>query len=83
MYGSGRESSLFIWVKRFVVVQLLTIGISRFTSASVAPKGNTKFESLFVKIFGLKQKLSKILPATKEKIKFYLFKKTAACSFRL
>ena len=45
--------------------------------ASSAPKGDSKFEILLVKIFGLKQiKKNQILPATREKIKFLLFKKT-------
>ena len=47
-------------------------------------KGNSKFEILLVKIFSLKQKkTNQLLPATKEKIKFRLFKNTATCSFRL
>ena len=50
--------------------------------APLALKDDTKFEILSVKIFHLKQK-NQILPATKEKIKFFLFKKTALCSFRL
>ena len=51
--------------------------------APLALKDDTKFEILSVKIFHLKQKTNQILPATKEKIKFFLFKKTALCSFRL
>ena len=34
-------------------------------------------------IFSLKQKPNKILSTAIEKIKFYLFKKTASCYFRL
>ena len=44
---------------------------------------NTKFEILLVKIFSLKQKLNQVLPATKEKIKFCLVKKTVSRSVRL
>ena len=42
-----------------------------------APKGNSKYKILLVKIFSLKQKTNEILPAAIEKIKFCLFKKTA------
>ena len=50
------------------------LGISRFT-APLAPKVNSKFEILLIKIFSLKQKnQNQILPATIEKIKFLLFK---------
>ena len=41
-------------------------------------KSNNKFEILLVKIFTLKQNTNPIHPATKEKIKIYLFKKTAS-----
>ena len=44
--------------------------------------GNTKSEILLVKIFSIKQKKNQILPATIEKIKFLLFKKTVYGSFR-
>ena len=47
-----------------------------------APKGNSKLEILLVKIFNLKQKTSQTLPATIEKIKFCLFKKTVYGSFK-
>ena len=47
---------------------------------SSAPKGNSRFEILLVKIFSLKQKSRQILPATIEKIKFCLFKKITSCS---
>ena len=47
-----------------------------------APKGNSTFEVLLVKIFSLKQKTNQILPATTEKIKFCLFKKTVHGSFK-
>ena len=40
-------------------------------------KGNSKFETLLVKIFRLKQKKNQRFPATIEKITFFLFKKTA------
>ena len=46
------------------------------------PKSNCKFKISLVKIFSLKQKTNQILPATIEKVKFCLFKKTASCSFR-
>ena len=51
--------------------------------AHSAPKCNSKFEILIVKIFSLKQKTNQILPTTTGKIKFSLFKKTTPCSFRL
>ena len=35
--------------------------------ARSAPKGNSKFEILIIKIFSLKQKANQILPATIEK----------------
>ena len=47
---------------------------------SSAPKGNSRFEILLVKIFSLKQKSWQILPATIGKIKFCLFKKITSCS---
>ena len=50
-----------------------------FTSAF---KGNSNFEILLVKIFSVKQKANQILPAAMRKIKFFLFKRTASCSFR-
>ena len=40
-----------------------------------APKGNSKLEILLVKIFNLKQKTSRTLPATIEKINFVFSKK--------
>ena len=46
-------------------------------------KDNRKFSILLTKIFSLKQKTNQILPATIEKIRFYLFKETASCSLRL
>ena len=56
--------------------------MSRFLiPGPLRPKGKSKFEILFVKIFSLKQKINQILPATIEKIKFCLFKKTNV-SFR-
>ena len=51
--------------------------------AHSAPKGDSEYEILLVKVFSLKQKTNQILPATTEKIKFCLFKKTASCLFRL
>ena len=49
--------------------------------ATLDHKGNSKFEILLVRIFNLKQKTNQILPATVEKIKFCLLKKTVPCSF--
>ena len=46
------------------------------------PKSNNKLEILLVKICNLKQKTNEKQPANIEKIKFYLFKNTASCSFR-
>ena len=44
-------------------------GISTFTAPGpLCPKGNRKFETLFVKIFSLNQKTNKIIQATTEKI---------------
>ena len=37
---------------------------------AIDPKGNTKFEILFLKIFRLKQKINQILSATIKKINF-------------
>ena len=51
-------------------------------SGPPALKGNGKLKILLVKIFSLKQKTSQILPATLEKIKFCLFKKTVWGSFK-
>ena len=48
-----------------------------------AHKVNSKFEILLVKIFSLKKKKNQILPATIEKIKCCLFKKTVYGSFLL
>ena len=63
--------SIFIWYVTYWVYQDSQL------PASSAPKGDSKFEILLVKIFGLKQiKKNQILPATREKIKFLLFKKT-------
>ena len=45
-------------------------------------QGKSKFETLIVKIFSLKQKANQILSAAIEKIKFFLFKKTVYGSFR-
>ena len=46
------------------------------------PKGNSKFEIVLVKILSLKRKTNQIFPATLEKIKFCLFKKTVYSSFK-
>ena len=73
---------LFIWFQCFVATQLLMVVRSRFMATSTV-KDNCKFEIFVPKIFSLKQKLDQILPAIIEKIKFWLIKKTASCSFRL
>ena len=70
---------LFIWFQCFAVVQLLIVGISRFTG----PEGNSNIEILFVKISSLKQNLSQILPGTRERIEFCVVKKAALFPFRL
>ena len=44
--------------------------------ASSSPKSNNKFDILLVKVFSLKKKTNQIHPATTEKIKSCLFKKT-------
>ena len=62
---------LFIWVKCFVVDELLIVGISRFT----APEWITNIEILFVKTFSPKQKLNQIISATIEKMKFLSIKR--------
>ena len=46
-----------------------------------APTGDNKFEILLVKIF-IKKRKNQILSAILEKIKFFLFKKTAYDSFK-
>ena len=65
------------------ILLLLYNRIFMVDSRSLVPKGNKKFEILLVKVFSLKQKTSKILSATIKKVKFFLFKETASCSFRL
>ena len=50
--------------------------------APSAPKSNSKFEILLIKMFSLKQEINQILLATIEKIKFCLLKKTDYGSFR-
>ena len=48
-----------------------------------APKGNSKFENLLVKVFSLKtKKQNQLLPGTIEKIKFLLSKKIVNVSLR-
>ena len=48
----------------------------------IAPKDNTKFEILLVKIFKLKQKTNQMLSTTLEKNNFFVFKKTIYGSLR-
>ena len=87
------------WILRFFLcVDLLTIWYSGIifhdlfndclevyqdsrSPASSTPKGNRR--SGFLKVLSLKHKANQILPATTEKIKLCLFKKTASCYFRL
>ena len=40
---------------------IYSLGISRFNTPNIALKGNSRFEILLVKIFGLKQKANQIL----------------------
>ena len=70
-------------VSLIFILLLLCNRIFMVDSRSLVPKGNKKFEILLVKVFSLKQKISKILSATIKKVKFFLFKETASCSFRL
>ena len=50
--------------------------------APSAHQSNSEFEILPVKKFGLKKTKNQMLPATIEKMKFLLFKKTVYVSFR-
>ena len=79
---------LLIWLQYFILYSCLSqvnlVVISRFTVLGPSViKGNNNFEILLIKTFSLKQKSNQILPASTEKIKFCLVKKTASCSFRL
>ena len=57
------------------------MGVKLFEPKSGPAKGKSKFETLIVKIFCLKQK-AKILTAAIEKVKFFLFKETIYGSSR-
>ena len=57
------------------------IGYNKIHSPQPSVPKDGKFEILLVKIFSLKQKINQILPATTEKIKMFLFKKSVFGSF--
>ena len=58
------------------------MGVKLFEPKSGPAKGKSKFETLIVKIFCLKQKANQILTAAIEKVKFFLFKETIYGSSR-